>query len=552
MKKYETAIRVVLASPSDVDTERRITEEVVNSVNSVVGAEVGVVIQLSRWEDIPAALNVGGPQSHIDSELRIPECDLIVGVFGMRFGSGTEHEIRQALESWRRSQKPQVMLYFRKEGPLPRNTDEMEHWARILKFRTEIGSQALFKEYVGENDFREQLHADLNRSVIRHANRTQLSPPLGERVLFVAATAVPAIMRVEGITEMAGDVELSLWTPHESLPVTIDITLAVNANITNRVSGNGGLISSVRLVRAEESNPQTETLAVGRIISVGSIVFRSVTLTLARSGGPITLLIQGLRVNAFQLRRTMRAVSLLRLESHDSDIRILNSQQTIGIPFNSFSFSVRTASDEPLAGTMALKASGFNLGFDDAGVCSPTELTLLLEFRESIPAAFTTKSQEKDGDFGTRFRVEFSHVNEGMDLYVTLVNTVVGTTISAGAKLVKAVAVEQGRLVEMDSSYDGNSIPIRKLEVNNGDAVALWEWISDDPLSLSLSERVSFGVVVRCKPGTSPGICAVRGDLGLEGSQSLIGILTADPSAPIPRFAPSPTSTSVLAVYRDV
>jgi hypothetical protein len=159
MKKYETAIRVVLASPSDVDTERRIAQEVVNNVNSVVGAEVGVVIQLSRWEDVPAALHAGGPQSHIDSALQIPECDLIVGVFGMRFGSGTEHEIRQALESWRRTQRPQVMLYFLKAGPLPRNADELEQLAHIVNFRTEIGSQALFKEYVDENDFREQLRA---------------------------------------------------------------------------------------------------------------------------------------------------------------------------------------------------------------------------------------------------------------------------------------------------------------------------------------------------------------------------------------------------------
>jgi len=263
------------------------------------------------------------------------------------------------------------MLYFRKEGPYPRTADDLEHLARIFKFRTEIGTQGLFKEYVNENDLRNQLHADLTRSVFKHANQTQLSPPLGERELFVAATAVPAIMRVEGITEIAGDVELTLWTPHESLTVTTDIRIWVNTNITNRISGNGGLTSSVRLVKAEHGSPQAKPLAVGRILSVNSIMFESVTLTLARSGGPMTLLIRGIRVNALQLGLPRLVVSLLRIESQGSDIRTLTPQQTIGIPFTSFSFSIRTASDESLVGPMALKTSGFNVGFDDIGHVAP-------------------------------------------------------------------------------------------------------------------------------------------------------------------------------------
>ena len=280
---------------------------------------------------------MGGPQSHIDSELQIPECDLIVGVFGMRFGSGTEHEIRQALESWRRTQRPQVMLYFRKEGLLPRNADDLEHLAHIVNFRTEIGSQALFKEYVDEDDFREQLKAGLTISILRHAGRTQLALPLGERQLFVAASVVPSIMRDEGVTEIAGDLELTLWTPDESVTVTTDITVWVNTNITNRISGSGGLASSVRLVRIEHGSPQSEPLAVGRILWVNGVVFRSVTLTVARPGDPVTLLIQGLRVNALQLAPPARVVSLVRFESQGSDIRTLNPEQTIGITLTSFS-----------------------------------------------------------------------------------------------------------------------------------------------------------------------------------------------------------------------
>ena len=197
---------------------------------------------------------------------------------------------------------------------------------------------------------------------------------------------------------------------------------------------------------------------------------------------------------------------------------------------------------------MELKTGGFNVHFKDGEVCRPTDLTFFLEFRELIPAAFTTKLQEDGGDVGTRFGVEFAPVNEGMELYVTLVNTVIGTTISPGAKPVKAVAVEMGRLVEIDSRYDGNAIPIRKLEVDDGRAVGVWEWISDDPLSPRLIERVSFGVLVRCKPGTNRGICMISGDLGIEWSRALVGIQTADTTAPIPRFRSHSTPTLMLSV----
>jgi hypothetical protein len=56
----------------------------------------------------------------IDDQLRIEECDILIGVFWKRFGtpvgdaeSGTAHEIRRAIDTWNDRGTPQVMLYFR-------------------------------------------------------------------------------------------------------------------------------------------------------------------------------------------------------------------------------------------------------------------------------------------------------------------------------------------------------------------------------------------------------------------------------------------------------
>jgi len=56
----------------------------------------------------------------IDDQLRIEGCDILIGVFWKRFGtavgdaeSGTAHESRRAMETWKDKGTPEVMLYFR-------------------------------------------------------------------------------------------------------------------------------------------------------------------------------------------------------------------------------------------------------------------------------------------------------------------------------------------------------------------------------------------------------------------------------------------------------
>src|SRR5437660_100933 len=97
MTKSRSVMRIILASPSDVTAERDIVEAVAEEVNHELGQHLGVLIELTRWEQLPPGFHPSGPQGYIDQAFQIPEADAIIGIFWKRFGIGTEHEIRQAI-----------------------------------------------------------------------------------------------------------------------------------------------------------------------------------------------------------------------------------------------------------------------------------------------------------------------------------------------------------------------------------------------------------------------------------------------------------------------
>jgi hypothetical protein len=113
----ERVIRVVLASPSDVQAERVAAASVIDSLNKMLpDSGFPGSLRLVRWEtDAYPGLHDHGPQGLIDERLRIEGCDILIGVFWKRFGtpvgdaeSGTAHEIRRAIEGWKARGTPQV------------------------------------------------------------------------------------------------------------------------------------------------------------------------------------------------------------------------------------------------------------------------------------------------------------------------------------------------------------------------------------------------------------------------------------------------------------
>ena len=195
--KTKVHLRVVVASPGDVQKERDSLPEIFDSLNRGIADMQGYQLDLYRWEtDAYPRFHMKGPQAAIDSSLRIEDCDIIIGVFWARFGtplhdtnSGTEHELRIAYESWKqKKQRPLIMIYFNNDSFCPRTVEEAEQWTRVLEFKKTFAPEALYGEYIGADDFKRKVLNNLTQ-IIRQLkpHDPQLSeavkPPLSEPLL---------------------------------------------------------------------------------------------------------------------------------------------------------------------------------------------------------------------------------------------------------------------------------------------------------------------------------------------------------------------------------
>ena len=163
-------LRVVVASPSDVKTERDVVPVVLEEINRSLGADRGVRLEAIRWEtDAYPGLHPDGPQGLIDPILKIEDCDVLVGIFWKRFGTstrdgttGTEHEFQTAYSAWKNLSRPQVMAYFNQEPYAPQSREEIDQWGKVLDFREAFPKEGLWWPYRGTSEFEKLLREHLS------------------------------------------------------------------------------------------------------------------------------------------------------------------------------------------------------------------------------------------------------------------------------------------------------------------------------------------------------------------------------------------------------
>jgi formylglycine-generating enzyme required for sulfatase activity len=212
-------LRIVLSSPNDVKAERRIMENVIKELNRGVAADRNLRLELILWEtDAYPGFHAEGPQGLIDPILKIEDCDIVLGIFWKRFGtpakgarSGTEHEIRTAVGSWRKSGSPQIMIYFKEAEFLPRKKDELEQYGLVLQFRDEFPKEGLYWTFKDVPEFEK-----LARNHLTNFIRSQFDRIVAESESSPSQTGPPSV------SDLA--VEISAYCKkaealHASLPV---------------------------------------------------------------------------------------------------------------------------------------------------------------------------------------------------------------------------------------------------------------------------------------------------------------------------------------------
>ena len=111
-------ISVFIASPSDVEAERKIVRRVCENLNKdPLVKEKQILLNPVGWEDVVSS--AGRPQDTIN--LLVKNCDVFVCILHKKYGtptgnsgSGTEEEFLNAYGDWKNTRKPKVLFYFKK------------------------------------------------------------------------------------------------------------------------------------------------------------------------------------------------------------------------------------------------------------------------------------------------------------------------------------------------------------------------------------------------------------------------------------------------------
>lgn len=169
-----------LSSPGDVKDERNIVIEAIRELNNVFRESLGVEIVVCAWEDVPGGFNVSGAQGVLDESFLPENCDIVVGLLWARMGtplggysSGTEYELKRAINKWKKEGYPRVMVYFSKRD-LPFNVDRTQ-LALVDVLRKELESLGLIHKYTSSEEFRNRWTTHLTQFI--QANFSPISPP---------------------------------------------------------------------------------------------------------------------------------------------------------------------------------------------------------------------------------------------------------------------------------------------------------------------------------------------------------------------------------------
>ena len=181
-------LRIVVASPSDVQPERYAVQAVADELNRGLARDRGLRLEVVRWEtDAYPGFHVDGPQGLVDRILRIEDCDVLIGIFWKHFGtptkgakSGTEHEFRAAYEAWQKKGRPQIMMYFNGKHYSPKSEEEALQWASVLRFQKAFPKEGLWWRYKGKAEFEKLLRHHFTSFIIDNFSKA------------VAATTVPS------------------------------------------------------------------------------------------------------------------------------------------------------------------------------------------------------------------------------------------------------------------------------------------------------------------------------------------------------------------------
>lgn len=172
MSYAATVLRVMIASPSDVQEARDAVERAVYSWNDANAENKGIILQPWRWETSAVPMLGAHPQRLINAQ-GVDSSDIVFAMFAGRLGSatpdaisGTAEEVNRALDA----AKP-VHLYFSTAGlPLDVDTKQLE---ALRAFRADMESKGLLGEYSNVSQLEHEVWKAIEHDIAQFSPASQ-------------------------------------------------------------------------------------------------------------------------------------------------------------------------------------------------------------------------------------------------------------------------------------------------------------------------------------------------------------------------------------------
>ncbi|WP_291727817.1 hypothetical protein [Bernardetia sp.] len=138
-KSSTKKIKIFLASSSELKEDRRELREFISVENDRM-IDKGVYFKLIQWEHFLDTISTTRLQDEYNKALQ--DCDLVVGLFFTKAGKFTEEELEKAYQSFKATEKPKILTYF-KDAPVNMN-DITEEVLSLLKMKKNLADKGHF------------------------------------------------------------------------------------------------------------------------------------------------------------------------------------------------------------------------------------------------------------------------------------------------------------------------------------------------------------------------------------------------------------------------
>jgi hypothetical protein len=172
MPRSEIVLQVLVASPNDVAEERALLEEVVRELNITWSKNLGIRLELVKWET-HAYPGIGtDPQAVINEQIG-EDYDIFIGIIWKHFGtptgranSGTAEEFDRAYKRFRENPSQLRIMFYFKDTPVPPSELDPSQLVLIKDFRERLGEKGtLYWTYTNREEFATLLRMHLSRQV---------------------------------------------------------------------------------------------------------------------------------------------------------------------------------------------------------------------------------------------------------------------------------------------------------------------------------------------------------------------------------------------------